>query len=131
MVGIVVVSHSKSLAEGVVELALEMVNEDFPVVAVGGLEDGSIGTDSIRILSGIEEVNRGEGVIILGDLGSSILSSQVAIDLVEDEGLRSSIRIANAPLVEGAIVAVLQASIGDTLEDVLAMAQEASQMNKV
>ena len=54
MVGFVIVSHSRKLAEGVVELA-KMMAPDVPQVAAGGLEDGSFGTSFERILEAVNE----------------------------------------------------------------------------
>ena len=85
MVGVLIVSHSKKAAEGIYELAVQMAGKDHRVVAVGGMEDGSIGTDAIRIKEGIEQANGGDGVVLLAGLGSGILSSQMAIDLLEDD----------------------------------------------
>ena len=85
MVGVLIVSHSKKAAEGIYELAVQMAGKDHRVVAVGGMEDGSIGTDALRIKEGIEQANGGEGVVLLADLGSGILSSQMAIDLLEED----------------------------------------------
>ena len=85
MVGILIVSHSKKAAEGIFELAVQMAGKDHRIVAVGGMEDGSIGTDSMRICQGIQDANDGDGVVILADLGSGIMSSQVAIDLLEED----------------------------------------------
>ena len=85
MVGVLIVSHSKKAAEGIYELAVQMAGKDHRVVAVGGMEDGSIGTDAIRIKEGIEQANGGDGVVLLADLGSGILSSQMAIDLLEED----------------------------------------------
>ena len=83
MVGIVIVSHSRKAAEGIFELAAQMAGEGHKMVAAGGMDDGSIGTDAIRILQGIQEANDGDGVVILADLGSGVMSSEAAIDLLE------------------------------------------------
>ncbi|MGN0290941.1 MAG: dihydroxyacetone kinase phosphoryl donor subunit DhaM [Lachnospiraceae bacterium] len=128
MVGVLIVSHSKKAAEGIYELAVQMAGKDHRVLAVGGMEDGSIGTDAIRIKEGIEQANDGEGVVVLADLGSGILSSQMAIDLLEED---IDVEIADAPILEGAISAAVQAAIGGTLKEVVEAAELAKQVSKL
>ena len=120
MVGVLIVSHSKKAAEGIYELAVQMAGKDHRVVAVGGMEDGSIGTD--------EQANGGEGVVLLADLGSGILSSQMAIDLLEED---IPVQIADAPILEGAISAAVQAAIGGNLKEVIEAAELAKQVSKL
>ena len=128
MVGLLIVSHSKKAAEGIYELAVQMAGKDHRVVAVGGMEDGSIGTDALRIRQGIMDADVGDGVVILADLGSGILSSQIAIDLLEKE---INVVIADAPILEGAISAAVQASIGGSLTEVAEAAELAKQVSKL
>ena len=128
MVGILIVSHSKKAAEGIYELAVQMAGEDHRVLAVGGMEDGSIGTDAIRIKEGIEKADDGDGVLLLADLGSGILSSQTAIDLLEED---IKVEIADAPILEGAVSAAGQAAVGGTLEEVREAAELAKQISKL
>lgn len=128
MVGVLIVSHSKKAAEGIYELAVQMAGEDHRVLAVGGMEDGSIGTDAIRIKEGIEQANNGDGVVVLADLGSGILSSQMAIDLLEED---IDVEVADAPILEGAISAAVQAAIGGTLKEVVEAAELAKQVSKL
>ena len=128
MVGVLIVSHSKKAAEGIYELAVQMAGKDHRVVAVGGMEDGSIGTDALRIKEGIEQANGGEGVVLLADLGSGILSSQMASDLLEED---IPVQIADAPILEGAISAAVQAAIGGNLKEVIEAAELAKQVSKL
>ena len=128
MVGVLIVSHSKKAAEGIYELAVQMAGKDHRVVAVGGMEDGSIGNDAIRIKEGIEQANGGDGVVLLADLGSGILSSQMAIDLLEED---IPVQIADAPILEGAISAAVQAAIGGNLKEVVEAAELAKQVSKL
>ncbi len=128
MVGVLIVSHSKKAAEGIYELAIQMAGKDHRVLAVGGMEDGSIGTDAIRIKEGIEQANDGDGVVLLADLGSGILSSQMAIDLLEED---IQVEIADAPILEGAISAAVQAAIGGSLKEVVEAAELAKQVSKL
>ena len=116
-VGLVVVSHSAKVAEGVVELAGQMA-EEVRVVAAGGTDDGDIGTSAPRIAEAIEAADDGDGALVLFDLGSALLAARMAIeDLVGDEH-RDRVRISKAPLVEGAVIGAIEASIGSSLDKV-------------
>ena len=128
MVGILIVSHSKKVADGIVELAEQISGGNKHILSAGGMEDGSIGTDALRIKQGIEEADDGDGVVILADLGSGILSARTAIDLLESD---IKVQIADAPILEGAISAAAQASVGDSFEAVIEAAEEAGKMSKL
>ena len=82
MVGIVIVSHSQKIAEGVVELAKQMA-ASVPMAAAGGLEDGSIGTDFQKIYEAVEAVQSDDGVAILFDLGSAIMTTEMVLESFE------------------------------------------------
>jgi PTS hybrid protein len=128
-VGVVVVSHSAKVAEGVVEMAAQMAG-GVRIRAAGGTEDGAIGTDATLIAGAISDADEGDGVLVIVDLGSAVLSAQLAIEeLIEDER-RGRVRVADAPLVEGAIIAAIQASTGSSLEEVDAAAHGAASMSK-
>lgn len=129
MVGIVLVSHHVKIAEGIKELAAQMADPELKIIAAGGLEDGSIGTDALRIREAIHEAQTGEGVVILADLGSAVLSSETALEFLDEEG-KGNVKIADAPIVEGAVAAAVQASIGGTLDEVLATAEGARDLHK-
>lgn len=135
MVGIVIVSHSKLAAEGIRELASQMAGPDLKLIACGGMQDGSIGTDAVRIRDAVIEAGGDgkDGVCVLVDLGSGILSAETAIELLEfdDEYAGLAVRIADAPVLEGAISAAVSASSGDTLDAVIAAAEEARGMKKL
>lgn len=131
MVGIVIVSHSWKIAEGVRDLAREMAQNFAGLLTAGGLEDGSIGTDAQRIASAIREADSGDGVVILADIGSSIMSAETAIELLEDGGVNVNAVIADAPLVEGSICAVVEAAGGAGLDEVLRAAEESREANKL
>ena len=131
MVGIVIVSHSWKIAEGVRDLAREMAQGFTGLLCAGGLEDGSIGTDAQRIADAILEADSGEGVVIMADIGSSIMSAEAAIELLEDEGHEVNAVIADAPIVEGSICAVVEAAGGGSLESVLKSAEESREANKL
>ncbi|HET7676451.1 MAG TPA: dihydroxyacetone kinase phosphoryl donor subunit DhaM [Candidatus Limnocylindrales bacterium] len=129
LVGLVVVSHSSRLAEGVVELARQMAGPDLALLPVGGAPNGSLGTDADRIRGAVVEADTGAGVLVLGDLGSAILATEAAIEMLEPE-LAARVRISGGPVVEGAVIAAVQASIGQSLEEVLAAAVAAAQLDK-
>lgn len=116
MIGIVIVSHSPLIADGTKELALQMADPSLKIMAAGGTSDGKLGTDMKKIKSAIEKVNGPEGVLILTDLGSSVLTTEMVIDMMDDDDKDiSKIQIANAPLVEGAVVAAVEALFSDDI----------------
>jgi phosphoenolpyruvate---glycerone phosphotransferase subunit DhaM len=129
-VGLVVVSHSAKVAEGVVEMAAQMA-PGVRLRAAGGTDEGGIGTDATLIAEAIADADDGDGVLVFADLGSAVLSAQLAIDELVDEQRRGSVRIAEAPLVEGAVIAAIQASTGSSLDEVDAAARGAASMGKV
>ena len=128
-VGLVVVSHSAKIAEGVVELAGQMAPE-VRIRAAGGTDDGGIGTDATLIAEAIAAADDGDGVLVLVDLGSAVLSAQVAIDELVGEERRGRVRISDAPLVEGAVIGAVQASTGSDLDEVDQAATEAATIAK-
>jgi PTS hybrid protein len=129
-VGLVVVSHSAKVAEGVVEMAAQMA-AGVRLQAAGGTDDGGMGTDATLVAEAIAAADSGDGVLVFADLGSAVLSAQLAIDELVDEHRRDSVRIAEAPLVEGAVIAAIQASTGSSLDEVDAAARGAATMEKV
>lgn len=129
-VGLVIVSHSARLAEGVVELAGQMAQADVKLVAAGGTDDGGLGTSLTKVLNALLAADSSDGVVVLVDLGSAGLIAEMALEQLPD-GRRERIRIANAPLVEGAVVAAVQASVGSTLDEVVATAEEAATLDKL
>ena len=129
LVGLVVVSHSRRLAEGVVELAGQMAGPDVRLIAVGGAADGTLGTDADAIAVAIVAADGGAGVVVLCDLGSAILATDTALELLGHE-VASRVRVSGGPIVEGTIVAAVQASIGQDLDDVRLAAEAAAQLDK-
>lgn len=130
MVGIVVVSHSDKIAEGIVELCSQMAHADLKIEAAGGTEDGRIGTDTVKIMEAIKRADDGDGVLVLVDMGSAIISTELALDLLE-ENIKERVLIADAPIVEGCIGSVVQASIGSSLEEVMSVAKQSKNIVKV
>ncbi len=123
MIGIVVVSHSPQLAKSAVELALEMVPGERPRIAIAaGVYDGSLGTDATAIAAAIGEVASPDGVLVVVDLGSAVLSAEVALELIDLPAVE--VRITSAPFVEGLMAGVVRAAAGATLDDVEREARE-------
>jgi phosphoenolpyruvate-protein phosphotransferase/dihydroxyacetone kinase phosphotransfer subunit len=125
VVGLVIVSHSAELAAGVVELAREMGGGDVPIEAAGGLDDGSVGTDAARVQAAIERTMSADGVLVLMDLGSALMSAEMATELL---GGGDRVLLSEAPLVEGAVAAAAVARGGASLEEVAAEARGALAM---
>jgi phosphoenolpyruvate---glycerone phosphotransferase subunit DhaM len=121
VVGIVVVSHSSELAEGLAALAAQMAGPEVRIEPAGGLPDGSLGTDEDRVRAAIKAADQGSGVVILGDLGSAILT----VRHVLERRANGHVRLVDAPIVEGAIAAAVTASANMPLEDVARSAEEA------
>lgn len=131
MVGIVIVSHSPKVAEGIKELAVQMSAEGDSIIPAGGLEDGSIGTDAIRIMQAIQEADTGDGVVIFVDLGSAIMSTETAIELLADSGIEIQTQIVDCAILEGAICAAVEAGLGAELNEVVKAAKEGAGMKKI
>ena len=129
MVGIVVVSHSALIAKGIVELAGQMA-EGVRIEAAGGTDEGGLGTDAGMIAAAIEAADDGDGVLVLVDLGSAVLSASMAIEDLVDGDVGDRTRIAEAPVVEGAVVAAVQAGTGSDLDAVAEAAAGAATMRK-
>ncbi|WP_103344289.1 dihydroxyacetone kinase phosphoryl donor subunit DhaM [Amycolatopsis sp. CA-126428] len=107
-VGIVLVSHSAKLAEGLAELAAQMA-PDVTIVPAGGLSDGSIGTDYDEVVAATQRADSGDGVVLLYDLGSAQMTAELAVESLADP---SAAIVADGPLVEGAIAAAVAAQAG-------------------
>lgn len=123
-VGILVVSHSAAIASGTVELARQMA-ADVQLVAAGGTDDGGIGTSFEAITAGIEELSGADAVVVLCDLGSAYLTTDTALDFLDDE-LRSRVHVSDAPIVEGTVAAAVAAQTGGDVDAVLAAAASAA-----
>jgi phosphoenolpyruvate---glycerone phosphotransferase subunit DhaM len=128
-VGIVLVSHSPALAEGAAELAGQVSGEDVTIATAGGTDDGRIGTSVAKVQRAISLADGGAGVVILPDLGSSVLTVRTL--LADPEDLPAQVVMADAPFVEGAIAAAVTAAGGGDVEAVLAAAQEARHARKL
>ena len=115
MVGLVIVSHSDSLAKSVVELTKIMASIA-QIASAGGLEDGSFGTSFEKIKAAIESVYTDDGVLVLMDMGSAVMTTEMVIEMLEDK----KVEMVDCPLVEGAVVASIDAAAGMDFEAIKA-----------
>lgn len=128
MVGIVLVSHSREVAQGTADLVHNMAGE-VEVAAVGGDTEGSLGTDPEGIRAAIEGLEASE-VLVFMDLGSAVLSAETVLDLLEPER-REVVRLVDAPFVEGAFAAGVTASTGASAGECVEAAEEARTVSKL
>ncbi|MDX6495934.1 MAG: phosphoenolpyruvate---glycerone phosphotransferase subunit DhaM [Gaiellales bacterium] len=127
--GIVLVSHSAAIAEGLAAMAAEVAGGEVRIVAAGGGPDGTLGTDGGRVADAVREADAGAGVVILADIGSAVLSVRAVLNDGMAEGV--SAVLADAPLVEGAIAAAVTASVGGDRDAVRAAAEDAWNVRKL
>jgi PTS hybrid protein len=128
LVGIVLVSHSFELAHGLADLASQVAGPEVGIEPAGGGPDGSLGTTGDTVWNAIERADRGQGVVVLADLGSSILTVR---HVLEERHVNGRVRLVDAPFVEGAIAAAVMSSAGQELDDVARAAEEARGANKL
>lgn len=126
-VGIVLISHSPELVRGLEEL-LNQIQQSVPIAVAGGTSENEIGTDAFKIKQAIESVYSEKGAAVLFDLGSALLNAEMALEMLADN---PNVKIADAPLVEGAYAAVIQSGIGSSLEEVIASAEGAKNLQKI
>ena len=126
MVGIVIVAHSFELAEAVKAIAKQMLRKEIPIAVAGGIADpkNPYGTDALKVQEAIESVYSNDGVIVLMDLGSALLSAEMSVELLSEEK-RNRVKLCEAPLVEGTIAAAVQSEAGASLEQVVEEARGA------
>jgi len=129
VIGIVLVSHSAALAEGLSDLVGQVSGEDVRVLLAGGFGDGGLGTDPDRIAAAIRAADTGSGVVVLVDIGSAVLSVKAILAGGDVDGI--DVRLADAPLVEGAVAASVLAATGADLAAVAAAAEEARDVAKL
>jgi len=124
MVGIAIVSHSCKLAEGVEEISRMMSNA--PIAAAGGLEDGSLGTSYEKISAAIESVYSADGVVVLMDMGSAVMTTEMVLEDLD----RPNVVMLDCPLVEGAILAAVESSNGKTLTEIAKLVEQSRTTKK-
>lgn len=127
-VSLVIVSHSAHLAEGVAELAGQMAHGKVAIAAAGGAIDGSLGTSMEKVMAALEQVDGPDGILVLLDLGSAVMVTEMAIEAFVAQ---HRVMISPAPLVEGAVIAAVEASIGNSLEEVAEAAEAAHTLPKL
>ncbi|UFT98610.1 PTS-dependent dihydroxyacetone kinase phosphotransferase subunit DhaM [Radiobacillus kanasensis] len=120
-VGIVLISHSPKIADGIKDLISQVI-KDVPIVAAGGTDENDIGTSFEKISNAIEEVYSEKGVLLFYDLGSALMNAEMAIEMSEHDNIRVAKDVA---LVEGAYVSAVEASMGKSLEEILESAKRA------
>src|SRR5437016_14432012 len=128
-VGLVSVSHSARLAEGVAELAEQMAQGKVGIAVAGGSSDGRLGTSVEKITAALRQVDGPDGILVLLDLGSAVMATEMAVEAFT-QAHQQQVVISSAPLVEGAIVAAVESSIGNSLQEVAEAAAEANSIPK-
>ena len=126
MVGLVIVTHSAALAHGIAETC-RMMAKDARLAVAGGMEDGGFGTSYARIVAAIDAVYGADGVVLLVDAGSSILTVETIVEEMPERRLR----MADCPVVEGSVVAAIAAVCGANLDDVVRRAEETRKACKI
>jgi PTS hybrid protein len=126
-VGIVLVSHSAELAAGLRLLVEQIGSDTVPLATAGGTDDGRIGTSYDLVLAAIRDADRGAGVVVLPDLGSSVLTARTVLE----DHPSTDVLIVDAPFVEGAVAAVVTAASGADLKTVADAAKEARHVHKL
>ena len=126
-VGIVLISHSHELVEGLRKI-LHQIQPEVEIAIAGGTEENEIGTSAIKIKQAIEKADSESGVAVLFDLGSALLNAQLAVELLETD---TKVAFCDAPLVEGAYTAVIEAGIGSSLEEVVKAAESVKEVPKL
>ena len=127
MVGIVLVSHSAALAEGLAEIVGQVAGDEVRIETAGGTSDGRLGTSGDRVEAALAGADSGDGVVVLADLGSSVLVVRHVLDYL---GVNGRIRLVDAPMVEGAIAAAVVASSGAGIAEVARAAESARDAHK-
>ena len=127
IVGIVLVSHSAELAAGAANLAAQVSGGTVTIIAVGGTNDGDLGTSAAKVEDGLRLADSGAGVVVLPDLGSAVLTVRAVLE--DLAGTR--VLLADAPFVEGAVAATVTAAAGGDVKAVAAAAEEARHARKL
>ena len=126
MVGIVVVSHSQKLAEGVKELA-ELMAHNVQIAAAGGLDEGILGTSYEKISRAVEDVCGMDGAVVLMDMGSAVMTTELVAENLKDD----AIRLVDCPVAEGAVLAAVASAGGASLDEVVRQAESARDLKKL
>ncbi|MGH8826377.1 MAG: dihydroxyacetone kinase phosphoryl donor subunit DhaM [Jiangellaceae bacterium] len=130
-VGIVLVSHSPALAGATAEVATALAGPDVTIAGAGGTDDGRMGTSIDLIQRAIMAADGGDGVVVIMDMGSSVLTAKTLLGVLEDDDDAPQVELADAPFVEGAVAAAVIASTGQDLAAVKAAAESGWAMRKL
>jgi PTS hybrid protein len=126
LVGIVLVSHSIQLARGLADLTSQVAGGEVRVEPAGGAPGGTLGTSSDSVREAIARADCGQGVVVLADLGSAVLTVRHVL-----EGRPNGhVRLVDAPFVEGAVAAAVVSAAGQSLEEVASAAEGARGASK-
>lgn len=128
-VGIVLLSHSRAIAEGAADVAAQVSAGGVRIVGVGGTDDGRLGTSPDALATAVDKASSGSGVVVIPDLGSAVLTARAYLS--DTEGRPADVLIADAPFVEGAVAAAVTAAGGAALADVVAAAEGARHVRKL
>ena len=129
-VGLVIVSHSARLAEGVAELAEQMAQGKVGIALAGGSSDGRLGTSVEKITAALRQVDGPDGILVLLDLGSAVMATEMAVEAFRQDSPHP-VLISPAPLGDGAVIAAVEASIGNSLQEVAEAAASAYTLPKL
>jgi phosphocarrier protein FPr len=126
MIGLVLVSHSRELANALVKLVKQVASPKVPIAISGGVGDDrqDFGTDAVEIMEAILSVDSADGVLVLMDLGSAVLSAQMALEFLDPE-VAARVRFCAAPLIEGSISAAVQIGLGSDIDTICREAEQA------
>ncbi|QQZ08822.1 dihydroxyacetone kinase phosphoryl donor subunit DhaM [Heyndrickxia vini] len=119
-VGIVLISHSSKIVEGIKDILAQVVN-NVPIGTAGGTDENEIGTSIEKIVKAIEQVHNEKGVILLYDLGSAMMNAELANELTGYKNIKIA---ENIPLVEGAYIAAVESSIGNDIDKIIRSIRE-------
>jgi len=131
MIGLLIVSHSEDAAKGIAQIAAAMAGEGYvEILGVGGNGEGGLGVSVAKIYDALLQLlPKTEGILIFPDLGSSVLSSRGALEMLSPEET-AKVVIVDVPILEGAMLAAVEASCGAPLEQVAEAAEEARNLKK-
>lgn len=129
MISFILVSHSKKITDGLKEMIDQMAlnQENVTVFSLGGTSDGNLGTDPIAIYETFQKRKSDDAILVFTDIGSAVMSSEAAVDMLDDDAIKQKIHIVNCPLVEGAFMAAVQIENIDSLESIF---EELKSINK-
>ena len=127
--GVVLVSHSADIAKGLKDIVDEMNDVSVTVMAAGGADEGRIGTSAVKIMEAMEALADNDYILVYADLGSSIMSAETAVEMLEEE-VAGKIRMVDCPIVEGALAGVVEGCVSGDLDSVIKASEAAREVRK-